>query len=250
MVDLREAFSGRRGLILAAGGVVLVGYLWWTRGRHLGEEELTDAEGFIVGEPADRTRQPNAGPQSDPTVGNDVQGDARPQNAEEWISRSVSTLSNPPYNMSSVAVYSALRKAIDGLPLTTAEAAIIEAAIRAWGTPPGGMPPLNIGAPAGNPQAPTPSSPTVPAGPSGTKAPRRYMISGSGRRTWLDPAVPGWYSGKTQRLPYRSGFKAPRRYYIPSGGKRKWFDPRLPAWPGWGGYSGQTQRVGPDGYGR
>lgn len=139
--NIREAFSGTRGKVLIGGGVVLVAYLVWTRRRTTPDPAAAELAGAV---PDDRRRVP----QSPPTVGNDAQSDAiRPTDNESWVSQAVDRLSNEPYNYSATALYSALRKALDGQPLTEGERSMVEAAMRELGSPPGGMPALNVKAP-------------------------------------------------------------------------------------------------------
>lgn len=99
-----------------------------------------------------------------------------------------------------------------------------------------------INVPASSTPAPT-TSPTPPKpGPSlppKMPGPRRYMIRPNGTRVWIDPAIPGQYSGKTQRIQWNKAETAPRRYSIMDTGKRIWLD--LTGVDG--RYSGKTQRV-------
>lgn len=183
---VREIFSGTRGKILIGGGLLLVGFLVWSRrrgGSLLGSP--SDAGGAVTAVPGDRTRNP----QSPPTVGNDTQSDAggRPQDAEAWISQCVDILSNPPYNKSATAVYNALRRALDGEPITETERALVEDAIRVRGTPPGGMPALNIKAPADGGQANSGGGATTPpAGEPAAPAPagEQWIEVGAGQNAY------------------------------------------------------------------
>lgn len=145
---IRSAWSGRPGRKwLVVGGLGAAGYLWWTR-RHggasggasgSGDVSLTPG-GAAVGEPAtppggDYSQTPTPTP--------------RPTSNAEWLAEAVAKLILPPYNFGSVATWNSLQKALAGQPLTSGEAAIVEAALTAVGTPPEGMPQLNISAPSG-----------------------------------------------------------------------------------------------------
>lgn len=89
--------------------------------------------------------------------------------------------------------------------------------------------------------------PNVPTIPKPGAAARRYMIRPDGSRLWIDPPIPGQYSGLTQRIPYSKGETAPRRYReARSGGGRIWLDLlKLPGTdtPSGGRYGGNPIRV-------
>lgn len=154
------AGPGRKWLI---GGAVLGGvYLWWTRARGSSPESDPSAQitpgGAAVADPV----TPPGGDYSEPATPRE-----RPQTNSDWLMEAVATLILPPYNRPAVATYNALVKALGGEPLTTAEGAIVNDAITAVGSPPEGMPKLNISAPTTG----TPSTPTPAPVPKPTPAP-------------------------------------------------------------------------------
>lgn len=147
---------GRKWIVIGAIGGL--GYLWYTRVRSSagasssaeGGAQITPG-GAAVADPI----TPAGGDYSEPTGPRQ-----RPQNNGEWVSEAMAQMILPPYNRPTAATYNALLKALDGQPITTAEASIVELAIQLQGTPPEGMPPLNISSPA----SPTTTDPT-PAPP-------------------------------------------------------------------------------------
>jgi hypothetical protein len=146
--NIKEAFSGTRGKVLIVGGVAVVGYLWWTRGRG-GSAEPTEELVPDTGS-AGRT------PQTDPTVGNDSQTDAgkkstRPETNDQWITQGVDVLTGR--GTPGGTAFNALNRALLGEAITAQEAGLVNQVISVLGSPPGGMPPLNISAPATGGQA-------------------------------------------------------------------------------------------------
>jgi hypothetical protein len=139
---------GRRWLIL--GGVAGLAYLWYTRARNGPASAVGAASGAAQITPggaavADPVTPPGGdfSPPSDAPV--------RPTTNAEWLQQATATLIAGPYNRPPAATYNALLKALDGQPLTTSEVSIVEAALQVAGTPPEGMPPLNLAAPTGSP---------------------------------------------------------------------------------------------------
>lgn len=141
--DLKTAFSGQRGKILAVGGGVVVVYLWWTRGR-----TNKTPQGIPGVDPPDGLHRTASAPSGETTSGPGPS--SRPANNADWQDQAVNILSAPPYNYSATAVYNAIAKAYLGQPLTAQEEDYVRLAIRVnGGSPPEGMPPLNSSAPSG-----------------------------------------------------------------------------------------------------
>jgi len=155
--NVKEAFQGKRGKILLIGGAAVVGYLYFTRGR--GGTPETVEEDIAV---------PNPGrvPQSEPGdfaggTGGGAAPSGRPTTNEAWLTQGVDVLVGR--GSPSGSAYSALRKALDGAQITSQEAAWINQVISALGSPPEGMPPLNI------------APPTTPGGGGGTPTPPKAL---------------------------------------------------------------------------
>lgn len=133
--NLKEAFSGTRGKVLIVGGIAVVGYLWWTRGR--------GGIGTPTEELVPDTSSAGRTPQTDPSVGNDTQTDGnagRPTTNLGWLAQGVDVLvarSTP-----AGVAYNALSRALGGEPTTTQEQSLVSQVIAVLGSPPEGMPPL------------------------------------------------------------------------------------------------------------
>lgn len=141
--ELREAFSGKRGKILILAGVVVVGYLYWTRARTGGGTDPAATDAAAAAWDAGAAAGTAGATGTPPTVGNDVQTPgvtSRPQTNDQWLSRAVDLLG--------AGAFTALRKALDGQPLTQAESDLVSRAITAFGVPPEGMPALQLSSPA------------------------------------------------------------------------------------------------------
>lgn len=150
----------------------------------------------------------------------------------EWGTAAVEALSAAGWDRQFAAI--AIGKYLSESPLTTEEANAVRAAWGMLGKPPVNPPVIHMATststPGGSSTAPKPGA-----------ADRRYMIRPDKSRVWIDPAVPGLYSGRTESLPYIKSEDAPRRYRLLNGdpGRRVWLD-----LPGVGGrYNGKTQRV-------
>lgn len=162
---VKEAFTGpgRKWLVIGVlgGGV----YLWWTRMRGskapaAGADTVTldqtgaatDTGGPVVGTgtgPGGSTQDTNANPGASP-----------PEDNGTWIQQAVARLQLPPYNGDPVGIFNALTKALDGEPVTPAEANLVGWAIQVEGTPPGGAPAIAI---IPTPKPTTTPPPTAPA---------------------------------------------------------------------------------------
>lgn len=177
---LKGAWSGNGKKWVIGGAVLGGGYLWWTRVRSAkpataaGDATIT-AGGSAVAAPV----TPPGGDYSPSTNA------TRPSTNGQWIEQVVTILIAAPYNRPGIATWNALSKALNGDPLTTAEAAIVELAIQVRGTPPEGMPPLNMtGGSTGTDTTP----------PASLAAPTGFRDTG---RVWRDAlelhwdAVPG-----------------------------------------------------------
>lgn len=176
--DVKEAFQGTRGKVLIGGGVVVVLYIWWTRSR----TPSTPAADTTT--PAPDNLHTSA---TEPSGTSGGAGTGNPTTNAEWQDRAVKILGNPPYNYSETAVWNAISKAFLGAPITPDEENWIRTAMRALGSPPEGMPPLNITAPTGNPQG----------GGSGAlgKADVHVSISGTEAIATWDPVPDAdWYT--------------------------------------------------------
>ncbi len=155
--------DGRKWLIIGAVGGL--GYLWYTRVRSggsgdsgaIGEAAITKG-GAAVADPI----TPPGGDYSEKP-----EPAARPATNAEWLSRASDVLVAPPHNRAVSATWNALNAALAGQPLSSNDMAIVELAIRLVGTPPEGMPPLNITAPS---KVPVPSTTPAPA-PAPSKTP-------------------------------------------------------------------------------
>jgi len=140
---IKGAWAGKGKWWLIGGAAVGLGYLWWTRVR--GQDPGADAGAAIT---------PGGAAVADPIVppGGDFSTPAtpapRPSSNGEWLQEAVASLILPPNNVGPAAAWNALNKALAGDPITNAESSIVELAIRAAGTPPEGMPRLNIASPA------------------------------------------------------------------------------------------------------
>lgn len=147
--DIRGGLQTKQGktfALLAAGGLA---WLWWSR-RQAGGGAVDP------GEVTTTDRVPPAG--GGGGGGQTGTTSDRPTDNEQWLQRAVSVLSGPPYNNDPGTVYDALRRALDGLSITSAQQAIVSKAIGLIGSPPGGMPPLN----STQPETPKPKTPTGP----------------------------------------------------------------------------------------
>lgn len=149
---LKSSWSGPGKKWVIGGAVLGLGYLWWTRVR-----DATPSTG-------DATISPGGAAVADPVTpaGGDytpTTSTTRPQTNGEWLAYVTARLQLPPYNRPAIATFNALTKALGGEPLTTAEASIVEIALQVGGTPPEGMPKLNISAPTtgGTTTTPTPA---------------------------------------------------------------------------------------------
>lgn len=175
---VKESLSGPGKKWVIGGAILAGGYLWWTRVRSTGastkpgDATITDG-GAAVADPVTP-----AGGDYSPASGTAE----RPQNNGEWLSQAVAILILPPYNRPSAATYNALSKALGGQPLTTAEGAIVELAIQVKGTPPEGMPQLNIASPS----SPTTTDPTpTPDGDDGAPATPGGIRATGQRKNWI-----------------------------------------------------------------
>lgn len=181
--EIKKAFSGDRGKILVligAGGAL---YLWWTRARTPSTpQDVTGPDGLHA---------PGAGSAPGGSTGSgEVPGPAapdsgRPKSNAEWLDKAVKILSNPPWNYSATGVWNAIMKAFEGSPISPMEENWIRAAMSALGSPPEGMPPLNITAPTPPPQQPPPPPPPPTQPPTQPPADtrRRYTVV-SGDTLW------------------------------------------------------------------
>lgn len=163
--DVKEAFKGKRGKVLLAGGVLFVAYLWY-RNRNgataPGDLLDTEAPGRVAPDP---TPDPAGGGGS----GGGTLPTGRPTTNAQWLSQGVDYLVSQ--NASAAYAYDALRKALDGLPLDTAQIALVSLVLLHLGAPPEGMPPLGAAPPTppsgGNPTpTPPPPAPTPPPAPA------------------------------------------------------------------------------------
>jgi hypothetical protein len=172
--NIKEAFSGTRGKVLVGIGVVVIGYLYWTRGRN-GAGETYEEELVPDTSPAGRT------PQTDPEVGNDTQGDTtrRPTTNAEWQSAGVDILVGR--GTPGTTAFKAISNALNGLPISQQESALVSQVISVLGSPPEGMPPLNITAPDNGGQA----------NPPAYKGPARRNAKPDGQSGW-DRGNVGW----------------------------------------------------------
>jgi hypothetical protein len=156
--DVKTAFQGNRGKVLVLVGAGIAGYLWWTRSRTPSTpQEITPAPDGL------HTSATTPSGSTGDTAGSTT-SHGRPTTNAEWLDRAVNILGAPPYNYSETAVYNAIQKALLGEPITAQEENWVRAAMAALGSPPEGMPPLNISAPNGNPQTPPPSGVPGPVG--------------------------------------------------------------------------------------
>lgn len=185
---LRASWAGSGKKWIIGGAIVGAGYLWWTRSRDTGPStsgaaQITDG-GSAVADPV----TPAGGDYSPP-----AEAPERPSTNGEWLAAAVARLSAEPYNKSSVAVFNALTKALGGEGLTTAEMSIVETAITVLGSPPEGMPKLNLTSPAqGSTPTPNPSTP-----PPATSTPTSYVVKSGDTLTKIGAT---W--GKTWRQVY------------------------------------------------
>jgi hypothetical protein len=157
--DVKEAFEGKRGKVLiVGGGLAIAAYVWYTRANGTPEEVDPNATEPVVTEGSSRT------PQTDPEVGNDVQGTPGkrvPANNAEWLADATAFLIGRGTNP--VTAYNTLNKALGGEPVSTQEQGLVAQAIQGIGSPPDGMPPINT--------APTPTQTnTVNAAPKNLRA--------------------------------------------------------------------------------
>lgn len=187
LADVKEAFKGNRGKVLIIGGVALTGYLYWTRVRTAAPADSGGAAQDTIG--ADGRIPPTGGP----TVGNDTQttGPSRPQSNDEWLANATDYLTGQ-RKVPATDAYNALYKALQGSPLSSQEGVWVGWAISypSLGTPPEGMPALNISKPVTPPQQspPKPTNPppsgstvtyTVKSGDTLSGIARRYGVSES-----------------------------------------------------------------------
>lgn len=135
----KAVLKTKQGKVIAVAGLGGLAWLYWTRGRSAGA--ATDDPGEVT--TADRVPPAGAGATGD---SNDS---GRPKTNQDWIDQAVSRLMSPPHNKDSLAVYNALRKALDGLMVSSGEQQFVSLAIQLLGPPPEGMPPLNASPPAG-----------------------------------------------------------------------------------------------------
>jgi hypothetical protein len=163
--DVKNAFKGNRGKVLVVIGVGIAGYLWWTRSR----TPSTPTDVVPAADGLHTSASAPSGSTGDTSSTGSSSSNGRPTSNAEWLSRAVEILGAPPYNYSQTAVYDAIQKAFLGEPITAQEENWVRAAMAALGSPPEGMPPLNISAPGGNPQGgnPPPPSPGVPGSVTG-----------------------------------------------------------------------------------
>lgn len=160
--DVREAFQGKRGKVLIiGGGLAIVAYVWYTRVSGGGAGEVVDpnATDPVATEGSSRT------PQTDPEVGNDIQGPPaarKAANNAEWLADGTAYLIGRGTPASTA--YNVLNKALGGEQLTEQEKALVSQVISGVGSPPDGMPPLNSA-----PSTPAPSN-TVKAAPARLRA--------------------------------------------------------------------------------
>jgi hypothetical protein len=154
---------------------------------------------------------------------------------DEWGTAAVERLRDAGWDTQFAAV--AVGKYLAGVALTSLEADAVRAAWGMLGKPPVNPPNIILVTTGSAPGSGQPSP--APITPKPGSVARRYMIRPNGTRVWIDPPIPGQYSGKTERLPYIKAENAPRRYRLLAGGGRVWLD-----LAGFGGrYNGQTQRV-------
>jgi hypothetical protein len=146
--DVKTAFKGDRGKVLVVVGVGIVIYIWWTRSRTPSTpQDIVPADDGLH-----RTATAPGGSTGDSSSTGSATSTGRPTTNQQWLDQAVNILGNDPYNYSETAVYNAIQKAFLGQPISANEENWIRAAMRALGSPPEGMPPLNITAPPGNPQ--------------------------------------------------------------------------------------------------
>jgi hypothetical protein len=216
---LKGAWSGDGKKWVIGGAILGAGYLWWTRVRTAkaapqpGDATITSA-GTAVAAPI----TPPGGDYSP------ASSTTRPATNGEWLSQVVAILIAAPYNRPAIATWNALSKALSGDPLTTAEAAIVEQAIQVKGTPPEGMPPLNMsGGTTGTDSTPPtgPQTPEIPAEITVVKGAivddwvndmtRKYGLYW-GNLVLLNPTLPGNVSKSMD--PRKRVFLAPATYRL------------------------------------
>jgi hypothetical protein len=190
--DLRQAFSGKRGKILLAGGAVVIGYLWWSKSR-LAATSSTPADAAAAWDAGAAAGA--AGVETPPTTGNTTTaaGNARPTSNEEWLSRAVDYLGP--------SSYSGLKNALDGRPLTQGEIDLASRAIAYLGTPPEGMPALTLAAPS------TGKSNTPPSGgyPAPTGLRKTAVTKTTVSLAWNAVAGAGYYRVYRKGVPGNVG---------------------------------------------
>lgn len=142
--EIKKAFSGDRGKVLVLVGVVGAGYIWWTRSRTPSIPQPVPDDGLHS--PGSGSAPGGSSGQT-PIPGDPAPSDGRPTTNAAWLDKAVKILSNPPWNYSDTGVWNAIMKAFQGQPISAMEENWIRAAMSALGSPPEGMPPLNISAP-------------------------------------------------------------------------------------------------------
>lgn len=207
--------------------VVIVGGAWamHLRRRSSGEISYDPATGSVTGSGLYDNPVPD-GPESGQAVETVPVIDTN----AEWGQAAVEALGSAGWDRQFAAI--AIGKYLSESPLTMEEANAVRAAWGILGKPPVNPPNIimttSTSTPGGSTTVPKPGA-----------ADRRYMIRPNNTRVWIDPPIPGQYSGKTERLPYIKSEDAPRRYRLLPGGGRVWLDLN-----GVGGrYNGKTQRV-------
>lgn len=179
--DLKGAWSGDGRKWLIGGAVLGVGYLWYTRVRSAGPGQSGAGSGATITDGGAAVADPITPPGGD--YSEVPEAPARPATNGEWLSQATDKLVAPPHNRAPSATWNALNNALNGQPLSATDMAIVELAIRIVGTPPEGMPPLNMTTPSKVPVPSTPTTPTTPPAPAPapkTPAPSSTRIVKSG----------------------------------------------------------------------
>lgn len=184
--QIRAVWSGPGRKWVLGGAALGVGYLWWTRLRTRSAAGGSDAAtitpgGAAISEPV----VPPGGDYSTP-----AEAAPRPASNGEWLQEVAAKLVLPPFNKSPIATFNALTKALAGEPLTTAEVGIVEEALRLGGTPPEGMPRINMASTA------VPTATTPPPSSTSSAAVTRTVKSGD----TLSAIASAW--GVTQSAAY------------------------------------------------
>lgn len=225
----------RRWVIVGAAAVaVLVGYAYLARARGKSGQPGYDP---ATGTPGDAGgAYVNPDPNGPPGPGGGENPDVITTNAQ-WGTQAITALAGAGWDPQFAAV--AIGLYLDSQPLDELQWQAVRAARGLVGPPPVDLPLIR------KPNAPaTGGTTTPPPAPKPGAAPRRYMIKPGAKtvhgtdRVWIDPDLPGQYSGQTLEIPYVKAETAPRRYRLVNG-KHVWLDPANAG----GRYNGDTLRV-------